>query len=596
LIAIRNIGLNWLHNLSFKKKILVVFIFVIYVPVLLTGLLLTKGMQDLALENAVTLSAQKVERVEKRIGSVFDTAVTISMKFAGSSELENIVVTEYKNDWDIIETYLNYKEFDEIKVLYKEIEEVRFYVYNQSMIDNWRFMKITPETESEEWYIDAINSDGKIYWGYFDIGNKIYKNPSLCLVRLIRGATGKKLGILIIKIKNQEIDNILKEESFQTFIMNSNNTIVASSNEAYIGKDTDSIDLNIADIRGSGSATTVFEKRKSHVIWQESNYPGSSQSYMVISTFPDEQILYQSNRIYFMGFSIIGIALILSAITVLFVSSILTKRINVISNDMHQVAAGDFNYYPSIAGADEAGKLAQDLYTMVNSVKDLFSEKTEAIQQRNFLLVKQKEIKYKMLISQINPHFLFNTLEAIRMEASYGGNQEIANVVKLLGRLMRRSLNSSAEKISLGEELDIVRSYLDIQKFRYRDRINYKILFSDHLKNIKIIPFIVQPIVENAIIHGLEQKAGHGFIHINTSVVSGVLAIQVDDDGMGMDQESLKVLQNQIERGEEQESSHIGLINIQQRIRLTYGEAYGLQITSRSGSGTTVIIQLPERD
>jgi two-component system sensor histidine kinase YesM len=316
----------------------------------------------------------------------------------------------------------------------------------------------------------------------------------------------------------------------------------------------------------------------------------------VISTFPDEQILNQSNRIYLMGFSIIGIALILSAITVLFVSSILTKRINVISNDMHQVAAGDFNYYPSIAGADEAGKLAQDLYTMVNSVKNLFSEKTEAIQQRNFLLVKQKEIKYKMLISQINPHFLFNTLEAIRMEASYGGNQEIANVVKLLGRLMRRSLNSSAEKISLDEELDIVRSYLDIQKFRYRERINYKIMFSDHLKNIKIIPFIVQPIVENAIIHGLEQKAGHGFIHINASVVSGVLAIQVDDDGMGMDEESLKVLQNQIERGEEQESSHIGLINIQQRIRLTYGEAYGLQITSRSGSGTTVIIQLPERD
>ena len=198
-----------------------------------------------------------------------------------------------------------------------------------------------------------------------------------------------------------------------------------------------------------------------------------------------------------------------------------------------------------------------------------------------------------MLANQINPHFLFNALETIRMKAYCKGDQEIAGVVKLLGRIMRKNLEVGSEPVKLESEIELVKSYLEIQKFRYGDKINYKINLDEALKDYQILPLLVQPVVENAIVHGLECNEGEGVVDVTINRESDLLIIKVEDNGAGMAQEKLQQVIGTLDEVDEAPERRIGLKNVHQRIKLYYGDEYGLVLGSEFGKGTTVKMNLP---
>jgi len=202
-----------------------------------------------------------------------------------------------------------------------------------------------------------------------------------------------------------------------------------------------------------------------------------------------------------------------------------------------------------------------------------------------------------MLASQINPHFLYNTLETIRMQPLTAGNKDVATSIKLLGKSMHYVLeNTGTASTTLKNELDYIHTYLTIQKLRFNDRVNYTLKAAGNidLSNYHILPLLLQPIVENAILHGLEGIEENGQITIEVETVSNeYLKILISDNGAGMSLDELEALRQAIGHNNMASATSIGLYNINQRIKLCYGSDYSMQIESSPGEGTKVLLLLP---
>ena len=230
---------------------------------------------------------------------------------------------------------------------------------------------------------------------------------------------------------------------------------------------------------------------------------------------------------------------------------------------------------------------------MAGKLQDLIAAVKTAEKQKSEMQLQQKDIQFKMLVSQINPHFLFNTLESIRMSALVEGARESAEMVKLLGKLLRSSIEINSVEILLKDEIATAESYLKIQSFRYGKRLQYNIDMDAVSNGYKVIPYILQPIVENSIIHGMEEQRQKTSIALKAYFQENQLVLEVADDGVGMTQEKLQELRQRLEVPLGSTATHIGLRNVHQRIRFHYGPEYGLKIESEYNQGTVVKICLP---
>lgn len=294
-----------------------------------------------------------------------------------------------------------------------------------------------------------------------------------------------------------------------------------------------------------------------------------------------------------LGLMFVGISIVISLAIIITFSNRYSSKLNAFQRLMHRTAAGDFENLEVIDGFDEINELYRDLNTMIESIQHLISTVYEEQVQREMLYSRQKDVEFKMLASQINPHFLYNTLETIRMKARCSNEIEIEELVKMLAKIMRRNIQVGDKLVTLKSELELVEYYLRIQQYRFGERISYDIDVKCNIEFLKIMPLIIQPIVENAFIHGLETKEGKGEIRIVVNLTDRLL-IDVIDNGMGMSKAKLKEINESLNDFSKLDRSHIGLNNVNQRIKLLYGDEYGLYIDSVAGEGTSVRIELPE--
>jgi len=239
--------------------------------------------------------------------------------------------------------------------------------------------------------------------------------------------------------------------------------------------------------------------------------------------------------------------------------------------------------------------LAVSLLLILRIVNEVYVQKLEKEQ----LFSRQKEMQLKILSNQINPHFLYNTLETIRMMALGKQEKEIAAVIKQLSKILRQSLSAGEKAVPLETECELVRNYLAIQKLRFGDRMDFAIDTAPELGpetetgNCYILPFLIQPLVENALVHGLEPKSGGGYIHVAIRTNGQTLCIDVNDDGMGMTSGQLEHIRGSLVRAEGNTEGRIGLVNVNRRIKLYYGESYGLTVTGSIETGTQIQMVLP---
>jgi len=233
--------------------------------------------------------------------------------------------------------------------------------------------------------------------------------------------------------------------------------------------------------------------------------------------------------------------------------------------------------------------LAVSLVFILQIVNEVYVQKL----QKEQLFSRQKEMQLKILSGQTNPHFLYNTLETIRMMALGKKEKEIAATIKMLSQLLRQSLSANDKTIPLEKELELVRNYLAIQKLRFGGRMDYSIDTENDPGGCSILPLLIQPLVENSLIHGLETKQSGGYINIAIKAQEKTLRIDVSDNGTGIEPERMEKLRDALVSGEDAADGRIGLANVNRRIKLFYGQSFGLTISENQGKGIKVLMVIP---
>jgi len=590
-----------LDDIKIRKKLLLLYILAVLIPLLLVGLILTSVLRNLALEQAIREAGFNVERVKKRILQIMQVPADLSDKLYVDSNLERVITRDYSTTLEVVEAYRQYKEFDYYRNMYREIKNISVYT-DRALLENWQFMKATGEIEQMDWYRRAVENNGKTGWENISLPELNYEVRHLCLTRLLKNITGTHLGVLVIYLDNDYLNSLFEQESFDILLIDQEGYVVTAGDQSLVGRRTE--DLNLPLITGAETEQIydlVYNNKPSKVLVDTFSLREMDNNFQIISIFPIDSIIGEAGYLSLLGFSLIACSLLLSLGLLSLFSSSLSRRINMLSADMHKVVSrarmgGDIDYTSMITGKDEIGCLSQDLNIMVENLKKLVKEVYEANFQKQQLLIRQKEMKLKVLANQINPHFLFNSLETIRMKAHIKGEEKIARAIMLLGKIIRKNLELENKPVSLRSELELVENYLEIQKFRYGVKIDYQIEEFKHLEDYPILPLLIQPVVENTIIHGLENKEGRGMVWIKFARENGDLRIIVTDDGVGIERRKLAKLRKVLAKNEIQERidrRKIGLQNVQQRIKLYYGEKYGLRVSSARNQGTTVEIMLP---
>lgn len=279
----------------------------------------------------------------------------------------------------------------------------------------------------------------------------------------------------------------------------------------------------------------------------------------------------------FLIWLLVSVLLFVLAIT-LYMSAKISQPIKRLEKSMQLVERGNFNIEIPIRGDDEVGRLSRRFNLMVNRIRELMGQ----------IIVEQeskRRSELEVLQSQIHPHFLYNTLNSVVRMVGTGKNEDVITMITSLSKFFRISLSKGKHIIPLTDELEHIRNYLIIQKIRYKNKFEFELRVGEELESLQTLKLILQPIVENAIYHGIEPSADQGLIVIRAERMDGKLLLQVLDNGVGMSADKTARLLS--------EAAGIGLRNVHERIRLHFGDDYGVQIESELEEGTTVSLWLP---
>lgn len=300
------------------------------------------------------------------------------------------------------------------------------------------------------------------------------------------------------------------------------------------------------------------------------------------------QIPYLSDSLVISLLAILVLGLLLAFL----LHRMITPPITALQNRITKISSGDFSFDPAIEWNNELGDIGRGINSMSASVTALMDHRLEDEKQK-------QDLEYRMLQNQINPHFIYNTLNSIKWMATIQHAPGIAEMVTALSRLLKSVSKSNERLVPLYEEFALLNDYFTIQQYRYGGTITLDVSYieDEKLNHSCLIPrFTLQPLVENAIFHGIEPKgsAGEVTLRVERDTANGDVLIRLTDDGIGMTAEqAAKALQ---EPGPEEAAAkyrHVGMWNVHKRLQYSFGEAYGLSIESEPGVGTTVMVRLP---
>ncbi|TVY03304.1 sensor histidine kinase [Cohnella terricola] len=438
---------------------------------------------------------------------------------------------------------------------------------------------ITPEQESKllslrgegQWIADVVEEYNHNEMRVFSYV-KVLKNID---------DLSSDLAILKINVAEQQISDIFKGKllsgNSDFFIIDSDRNIISSLDKSKIGT---KLNEDYDDPRLYQNGSGYFRSELNGKPYIQTYYNLSRPGWKLINLVPMDELFSDTKTIWnFTFYTVLGCFVVCLLMIVLFSHHVLSP-LNLISRSMKELQKENFNVNIPIKGNDEIALIGTSFNRMSKRLRELINEVYTG-------RLKQKEAEIKVLQAQINPHFLYNTLDTIywmcRMEKAF----ESSRLVQALSKLFRLSLNSGNDLTNVEQEIEHLKSYLIIQKKRYS--IQFDIQVSSELQSSQVVKLVLQPLVENAIVHGIEKKGSGGTIRIQIDQEDGQLVYRISDDGIGADEAELLSLLNKVESA----NRGFGIKNVNDRIQLLFGPDYGLQFQTSPGHGMTVIVRQP---
>jgi two-component system sensor histidine kinase YesM len=342
---------------------------------------------------------------------------------------------------------------------------------------------------------------------------------------------------------------------------------------------------------GPGSPTFRFEGK--NYIYTILTMPYSK--WRIVQIIPVNELTSGTAVIRSWTVTVLIASLLFAFLTAIILSKRITENVRLLMKSMSQLSV-DFTHKVIVPKSkDEVGLLAEKFNSMTEKINELIHTVYKEQMMKQQAEYRTLQFEYKAFQAQINPHFLYNTLETIHGLARLKGEEQIGQMVYLLGSLLRESIGKKGDIIPLEDEVDFISKYLEIHRIMYEDKIEIKYDFGPDVMTCFVPKFILQPLVENSIQHGIEMKPGKGRISIEARRTEQVLELTVADNGVGMSMETINAVV-QGETGEltpKAKHTSIGMSSVHKRIRILYGNEYGIAVSSELGEGTTVHIRLP---
>lgn len=554
------------------------------------------------------------------------TVTVISLNFTRSSIFENTVTYNRQLTGQVnadIDSYISYMEnissmlaenLDVKKYLFGEGEEAdeagvqllsqfstvlssREDIYNLGILqkngkallnEGKSRLNTYVDMENQEWYRRAVENKDSFYLSSAHVQHMIQGERPwvITLSRYIPDPMNKEGGVLFVDLNYSAIRKLCDDSSVgkkgYIFILDEDGNIVyhPQQQQLYNELQTEYIDevMNCqSDVlnMGNGDSARLYTISRS-----------DTTGWTVVSCSYISELLRKSEeaqKIYMlMAVLLVAIALLISS----FMAKSITQPILKLQSSMALIQEGDFRAgNVEVESRNEIGSLTETFNVMTLRIQELME------QNINEQKAKRKS-EMKALQSQINPHFLYNTLDSIIWMAESGKNEEVVLMTASLARLLRQNISNEEEEISIFEEVEYCRNYLTIQKMRYKDKLEFRIDVASEITSCQIIKLVLQPLIENAIYHGLKYKESKGLLELIGYAAGEDIIFEIRDNGVGMDEETLNHI---FERHTvNYRSNGVGVYNVERRIKLTYGQEYGITYKSRPGEGTVARVCIPK--
>ncbi|HZG74350.1 MAG TPA: histidine kinase, partial [Paenibacillus sp.] len=404
--------------------------------------------------------------------------------------------------------------------------------------------------------------------------------------------------VVSLEIKIDVLHDLINEESKSKrflFILPNGDVLLDTGNQEQVASVED---LPFKDHLVSGASSGSFTYRHANetyqIFFQTLESRNTVKGMKVVSYVPLTEIMPKIDQLKSLAAALLVIAFLVSALLISLFSVGLTRRLSELSSKMRTLSRDNFESFVVVKGKDEVAQLGEMFNMMVRRLRELIREVYQSELDRREHELRTKEVELYALQTQINPHFLFNVLNMIRGKLLIAGERENAKVVGLLAKSFRMMLKKGGQTIPLSEELEFVDIYLQIQQYRFGDKFSYSIELDDAFRKVDVPKLCVQPLVENALSHGVELSPTRSHISIRGDAKDGRLHVVVSDDGLGMPPARLEEVRGWLLQAESLElDEHIGLRNVHLRLRQLYGEEYGLVVDSEEGRGTSVTMIIP---
>lgn len=540
------------------------------------------------LHNSIDYTSRLMKQINGDIDSYIDYMENISSMVVNSSEVQRYMFHRPQETDSMYQQILT--QFNTVVETRQDISNIGVISLNgESIINNGQdILNPNIALEDVDWYLDALEEEGT-QLSSSHVQNVIKDNYKW-VVTLSRGIinpfSGEKAGVFFIDLNYKVIKDLCENNDWEPnhylFITDENGRIIYHPKQQLLYSDLREERIQeVLECKSNYFLTDEGEKSQLYTISKSEKTGWYVVGVSALADFMKEKD--DAERLYLLTAVLL---LFLALLLAVFLSAAITRPIKKLKLSMGQVEKGNFeNASIEVRDVNEIGSLSNSFNIMTYRIQQLMEQNIQEQEQK-------RTSELKALQAQINPHFLYNTLDSIIWMAEGNKNQEVVIMTSSLAKLLRQSISNENELVPLGKEVEYTVSYLTIQKMRYRDKMDFEIQMEDEIKQVSIIKLILQPIVENAIYHGIKYKEGKGLILIKGYEMGEDAIIEVCDNGIGMKPETLA----QIWEGKKEEGENgVGVMNVQMRLKLYYGENYGISFSSEYESGTKVTIRIPKR-
>ncbi|MDD6711484.1 MAG: histidine kinase [Sharpea porci] len=559
---------QFFRNMKVRYKIIMIYFVIGLFPLIFIGTLFFSQIKDSVIKQIKTSTSNTIELATSSLDSNIKVYNNLSDYLAYNETVANIVSNDTNDQFDF------YKELDKtldpmllsVANFHTDLEQVTIYARDDIVQHGSTLAPIT-QIENESWFKKASQSDTPVW-----IINKDKKE----VINVRKMPTLERNGILGILYIRMNYDQLFKSfnnfsgDNYGAYIVDGDNHILYE--KLKFDQDREAEMLSFNEVKGmvKRKADNVIYKNSTETNWKVYYYHSRDN-------ISDARLSEAANFLLL----VMVVTIIAAAIALWATSKFIVSRLEALQNNIKLVEEGKLEVMVQSKDQDEIGQLITGFGHMINRIKFLIEEVYES-------KLAQKNYEMRALQQQINPHFLYNTLSMINFMAIESGQNDISKITLALSDFYRTALNKGHNTTCLADELKNMNAYLDIQQMMHDYEFDLDIEIDDAIMDYETPNLILQPIVENAIGHGIDLLEDRkGVLKVYATVDQENVYIMVEDNGVGMDEETINTMLSQNSKG-------YGMRNVNQRIKLLYGEEYGLHIESIVGQGTIVTIRLPK--